>query len=60
MPSLYDFDDEFAQTYTEECECGNKIEVETETEEDEQPEYHTEIFVKCSCGKSVAFILPVN
>ena len=55
---LYDFGGEFAQTYKAECECGNVIEVSTQ--KDESPEYHTDVFVKCACGKSVKFSLPVN
>jgi len=55
---MYDFGDEDAQTYKEKCICGNEIEVSTQ--KDECPEYHTTIYVKCSCGESVEFILPVN
>jgi len=58
MADMYDFGGEFAQTYKEECECGKVIEVSTQ--EDENPEYHTAVFVKCDCGKSVCFSLPVN
>ena len=54
----YDFGGEFAQTYKAECECGNQIEVSTQ--KDESPEYYTDVFVKCACGKSVKFSLPVN
>lgn len=55
---MYDFGDKFAQTYKEECECGNVLEVSTQ--KDNQPEYYTYVYVKCSCGKSVGFSLPVN
>ena len=55
---MYDFGDEFAQTYTETCECGKTIEVSTQ--KDKYPEYRTEIYVMCSCGRSVSFLLPVN
>jgi hypothetical protein len=58
MPDMYDFDGEFAQTYTEKCDCGEVIEVSTR--KDECPEYYTEVYVKCKCGKSVSFMLPVN
>ena len=53
-----DFGGKWAQTYTEKCECGNVIEVSTQP--DRHPEYYTEVFVKCPCGKSVGFYLPVN
>jgi len=55
---MYDFNEEFAQTYKERCECGEVIEVSTQQEQN--PEYHTNVFVKCKCGKSVCFLLPVN
>ena len=55
---LYEFGNEFAQTYEKICECGRKIEVSTQKDED--PEYYTEIHVRCACGKSVEFDLPVN
>lgn len=58
MNRMYDFDKECAQTYTKICECGEKIEVSTQ--EDNNPEYYTYVYVKCKCGKSVEFILPVN
>ena len=58
MSDIYDFGGKFAQTYKEECECGRVIEVSTQT--DREPEYYTEVFVKCECGKSVFFLLPVN
>ena len=55
---MYDFGDEFAQTYKEKCTCGKTIEVSTQKEE--CPESYTTIYVKCDCGESVCFILPVN
>lgn len=55
---FYDFGGEYAQTYSETCECGRVIEVSTQI--DDYPEYYTDIYVKCDCGKSVAFSLPVN
>ena len=57
-PDTYDFGGEFQQTYTNTCECGKDIDVSTQR--DEHPEYYTEVFVKCECGKSVRFNLPVN
>ena len=55
---MYDFGSKFAQTYKETCSCGNEVEVSTQT--DNNPEYNTEVYVRCKCGKSVAFLLPVN
>ena len=56
---MYDFDSDYSQTYTETCEdCGNKIEVSTQR--DNNPEYQTDVYVKCQCGASVQFTLPVN
>ena len=55
---LYDFDTKFAQTYSNTCVCGKEIEVSTQ--EDKNPEYYTFVFVKCTCGESVEFKLPVN
>lgn len=53
-----DFGGSWSQVYKNKCECGNEIEVSTQP--DEYPEYTTFVFVKCSCGKSVKFELPVN
>lgn len=55
---MYDFNGEFAQTYQEKCDCGETLEVSTQV--DRHPEYYTEIYIKCKCGKSVSFSLPVN
>ena len=54
----YDFGGKHAQTYTEKCVCGKVFEISTK--KDFEPEYCTHIFVKCDCGKSVHFELPVN
>jgi hypothetical protein len=55
---MYDFGSEYAQTYKEICECGRIVELSTQT--DNCPEYYTDVYVKCECGKSVHFELPVN
>lgn len=55
---MYDFGGEFSQEYKKACECGNIVEVSTQ--KDECPEYYTDVYVKCVCGKSVKFQLPVN
>jgi hypothetical protein len=58
MDDKYDFGSEYAQTYKEKCKCGNEIEVSTQT--DSYPEYTAGVFVRCPCGESVGFELPVN
>jgi hypothetical protein len=59
MSELYDFGSECAQTYIETCSgCGEDIQVSTQ--EDRCPEYTTEVYVRCRCGTSVRFELPVN
>lgn len=58
MSELYEFGSKYAQTYSASCVCGKTIEVSTQ--EDNNPEYYTTVFVKCDCGKSVKFDLPVN
>jgi len=56
---LYDFGKEFAQTYRSKCvKCGRVIEVSAQRYN--EPEYRTVIYVKCQCGGSVEFVLPVN
>jgi hypothetical protein len=55
---LYDFDGKWAQTYKKKCVCGKTVEVSTQ--EDSYPEYHSDVFVRCACGESVGFNLPVN
>ena len=55
---MYDFDEECAETYMEACECGRITQVSTQ--QDSSPEYTTEVYVKCECGESVRFELPVN
>ena len=56
---MYGFDGEWAQTYTKECECGQIIEISTQI--NSNPEYYTDIFVKCpKCGSPIKFILPMN
>ena len=55
---MYDFNEELAQTYTNECECGKEIKVSTQ--QDRCPEYEADVYVLCDCGKSVHFVLPVN
>jgi hypothetical protein len=58
MLDMYDFGGYAAETYSETCECGHVIELSTQ--QDNQAEYITTVFVRCICGKSVAFRLPVN
>ena len=54
----HDFGGKHAETYQKECDCGETVEVSTQ--EDSFPEYYTDVYVRCKCGKSVAFSLPVN
>lgn len=58
MTDIYDFNGGCNQVYMEKCTCGQEIKISTQT--DHNPEYYTDIFVKCICGKSVYFHLPVN
>jgi len=59
LNNVYDFGSKFAQTYKSSClSCGKEMEVSTQ--EDACPEYRTDINVKCECGDSVEFSLPVN
>ena len=58
IEGIYNFGSDVAQTYTEKCECGKEIRVSTQR--DRSPEYYTDVYVQCSCGKSVLFRLPVN
>jgi hypothetical protein len=56
---MYDFGGGCDQTYSERCsDCGRIHEVSTQR--DQNPEYYTDIFVRCTCGGSVEFNLPVN
>lgn len=55
---MYDFGCEFSQVYKSKCECGNIVEVSAQ--EDDHPEYYVSVFVRCECGKSVEFSLPIN
>lgn len=59
MKPFYDFGCKYSETYKEECKnCGKTIEIATQ--KDNCPEYYTMICVKCDCGASVYFYLPVN
>ena len=53
-----DFNGAFSQTYQESCKCGQIITLSSQ--EDDRPEYYHTVFVKCKCGNSVKFCLPVN
>lgn len=58
MIEMYDFGGEFSQVYKNKCKCGKTHKVSTQ--QDSNPEYYIDIFVKCDCGDSVVFTLPVN
>ena len=55
---IYDFGSIYAQEYIEKCECGEEINISTQ--QDNSPEYIISVYVRCKCGKSVKFKLPVN
>ncbi len=55
----YDFGGYASEIYTGQCKgCGRVIEVSTQ--EEICPEYYADVFVRCTCGDSVGFVLPVN
>lgn len=54
----YDFGGNYAETYSETCECGRVIEVSSRR--DNGADYYTYVYVRCACGKSVEFTLPAN
>ena len=57
--TLYDFGSKFAETHTEKCECGERIELSAQKYR--SPVDYTVVYVRCqSCGQSVAFVLPVD
>jgi hypothetical protein len=56
--AYYGFGKDNSQIYVEKCECGREIEIATQ--HDDFSEHHTEVIVKCTCGKGVMFNLPVN
>lgn len=45
--------------YEETCSKCSEI-LHVYTQRDNDPEYHTNVGVKCKCGSVVWFILPVN
>ena len=53
----YDFGGKYAQSYESTCECGRKIIISSYN--DEVIEYYHDVFVKCICGKSIYFKLPI-
>ncbi len=57
---MYDFREDIAQTYIETCKgCGRVVEVSIQQDHGSN-EYDAEIYVRCLCGGSVRFLLPVN
>ena len=59
MSEFYDFGGKYAQEFESKCNKCKK-EISISTQKDENPEYYTDVFVKCKCGGSVSFRLPVN
>ena len=46
-------------SYEKECDlCAQPMAICSQ--EDNRPEYHTQIYVQCSCGNYLEFELPVN
>ena len=56
---IFDFGGDVAQTYTETCK-GCNTDTQVSTQQDRCSEYATLIYVKCRCGESVRFNLPVG
>lgn len=56
---IYEFGSKYSQEYKSKCKKCNK-EIIVSTQKDECPEYYVDVFVKCSCGGSAQFRLPVN
>ncbi len=57
--NMHDFGSEHSETFVEDCSnCGKTHHVSTQ--QDSNPEYYTEVYIKCTCGESVRFLLPVN
>ena len=56
---IYDFGSDSSETYLGQCK-GCDTEIEVSAQQDRHAEYTTEIYVKCRCGESVKFELPVN
>ena len=49
----------FDTKYTKKCEnCGKEHSIYTQ--DDNNPEYYTDVYIKCSCGARIEFKLPVN
>lgn len=46
------------ELYINTCACGREQHIRTQ--KDDNPEYYTDIFIKCSCGEWIKFSLPVN
>lgn len=59
MSDSYDFGGDAAQTYSSRCSCGTLIEVSAQKDHS-GAEYGSDIYVKCGCGESVYFDIPVN
>ena len=54
-----EFDPEDTQTYKAKCNKCEK-EIEVITQKDNYPEYYTDVYVRCQCGGTARFVLPVN
>lgn len=58
--TVFDFYREFNSfQYEKKCEqCGENHIVQTQ--DDDNPEYYSNVYIKCKCGEFVLFKLPVN
>ncbi len=56
---MYDFNGEFAQTYTKMCSaCDSQVSISTQAED--ALGHHTSVYIMCKCGNSVGFRIPAN
>ena len=54
-----DFGGFWSHIYKQQCANCHIIH-EVSTQPDDSPEYYTDIYIKCRCGNSVKFTIPVN
>ena len=56
---MYDFGGKYAQTFKGRCNKCRKV-LSVSTQKDDNPEYYTDVFIKCQCGGSALIVIPVN
>ena len=52
-------DEDDRYEYKKLCDCCD-LEIMILTQKDSFPEYYTRVYLQCSCGNFVEFVLPVN